>query len=207
MRDGGPVWQSPARGMTSMDRAAVELGTPLAPGHVEALHAGDPVLLSGVLYTARDAAHERLARMLARGEHLPVDLGGQVIYYCGPTPPRPGRPIGSAGPTTASRMDAYTPTLLAAAGVRGMIGKGRRSQDVREAIRRHRAVYFGAVEGTAALLGERVREARVVAFPDLGPEAIYRLVVERFPVVVVNDVHGRDLYEDGQARYRRLPAD
>lgn len=180
----------------------LDLHTPLKPPLVEVLRAGDDVLLSGVVYTARDAAHERLAQMLARGEGLPVDLQGQVIYYCGPTPARPGRPIGSAGPTTASRMDAFTPALLAA-GVRGMIGKGKRSREVREAIRQFRAVYFGAVEGTAALLGERVREAQVVAFPDLGPEAIYRLVVDRFPVVVVNDVHGRDLYEEGQERYRR----
>jgi len=160
-------------------------------------------LLCGAIYTARDAAHERLVRLLEAREALPVDLQGQVIYYCGPTPPRPGRPRGSAGPTTASRMAASTPRLLAATGLRGMIGKGRRSQEVKEAIRRHGAVYFGAVEGTAALLGERGREAAVVAFADLGPEAIYRLVVERFPVVVVNDIHGGDLYEEGQARYRR----
>lgn len=163
-------------------------------------------MLSGVVFTARDAAHERLTAMLARGQELPVRLEGQVIYYCGPTPPRPGRVIGSAGPTTASRMDGYTPTLIAATGLRGMIGKGRRSKEVKEALRQHRAVYFGAVEGTAALLGERVKEAVVVAFPDLGPEAIYRLVVERFPVVVVNDVHGADLYEEGQHRYRKFGA-
>lgn len=186
-----------------MIRAPLDLRTPLLPAQVTALRAGDHVLLYGTIYTARDAAHERLVRLLEAREALPVDLRGQVIYYCGPTPPRPGRPIGSAGPTTASRMDAYTPRLLAATGLRGMIGKGRRSQEVKEAIRRHGAVYFGAVEGTAALLGERVREAAVVAFADLGPEAICRLVVERFPVVVVNDVHGGDLYEEGQARYRR----
>ncbi len=180
-----------------------ELRTPLSAPQVETLRAGDHVLLSGTVYTARDAAHERLAAMLERGQGLPVQFEGQIIYYCGPTPPRPGRPIGSAGPTTASRMDAYTPALLAATGLRGMIGKGRRSQAVKEAIHRHRAVYFGAIEGTAALLGERVMEAAVVAFPDLGPEAIYRLVVERFPVVVVNDVYGGDLYEEGQRTYRR----
>lgn len=189
-----------------MIRAVLDLHTPLSPAQVEGLRAGDHVLLSGVIYTARDVAHERLIRMLEVGEALPVDLRGQVIYYCGPTPPRPGRPIGSAGPTTASRMDAYTPALLAATGLRGMIGKGRRSREVKEAIRQHGAVYFGAVEGTAALLGERVLEAEVVTFADLGPEAIYRLVVEGFPVVVVNDVHGGDLYEEGQARYRRESA-
>ncbi len=180
----------------------LELHTPLRAGDVEKLRVGDEVFISGVVFTARDAAHERLARMLAEGTPLPVDLRDQVVYYCGPTPARPGRPIGSAGPTTASRMDPYTPALLAT-GLRGMIGKGRRSLKVREALRRYRAVYFGAIEGTAALLGERVREARVVAFPDLGAEAIHRLVVDRFPVTVVNDVLGGDLYEEGQARYRQ----
>jgi fumarate hydratase subunit beta len=187
-----------------MTRDAIELRTPLSASQVERLRAGDEVLLSGVVLTARDAAHERLAKILAKGDPLPVDVRDQVLYYCGPTPPRPGRPIGSAGPTTASRMDPYTPALLAA-GLRAMIGKGRRSLEVREAICRFKAVYFGAVEGTAALLGERVKEAQVVAFPDLGTEAIHRLVVDRFPVVVVNDVQGGDLYEEGRARYRRGP--
>lgn len=180
----------------------VALTTPLAPADVKRLRAGDEVLLSGVIYTARDAAHERLAAMLAAGQALPVDLAGQVVYYCGPTPARPGRPIGSAGPTTASRMDPYTPALLEC-GVRGMIGKGRRSPAVKEAIRRFGAVYFAAVEGTAALLGRRVRSAEVVAFADLGAEAIYRLVVEQFPVIVANDCRGGDVYEDGRARFRR----
>ncbi len=180
----------------------IDLRTPLRLPLVEILRAGDGVLLSGVLYTARDAAHERLVHMLAQGEALPIDFRDQVIYYCGPTPARPGRPIGSAGPTTASRMDAYTPPLLAV-GLRGMIGKGKRSREVREAIQKFRAVYFGAIEGTAALLGERVKEAEVVAFPDLGPEAIYRLVVDRFPAIVVNDAQGRDLYEEGRERYSR----
>ncbi|HEV2283503.1 MAG TPA: FumA C-terminus/TtdB family hydratase beta subunit [bacterium] len=179
-----------------------ELRTPLGPAEIGRLHAGDEVLLSGVIYTARDAAHERLTRLLAAGDPLPVDLGGEIIYYCGPTPARPGRPIGSAGPTTASRMDPHTPALLAH-GVRGMIGKGRRSAAVKDAIRRFGAVYFAAVEGTAALLGRSVRSAEVVAFPDLGAEAIYRLVVERFPVVVANDCHGGDVYEDGLAKFRR----
>ena len=184
-------------------RTPIELHTPLRAGDVERLRVGDEVFISGVVFTARDAAHERLARMLAEGMPLPMDLRDQVVYYCGPTPARPGRPIGSAGPTTASRMDPYTPALLAT-GLRGMIGKGRRSRDVRDALCRYRAVYFGAIEGTAALLGERVREARVVAFPDLGAEAIHRLVVDRFPVTVVNDVLGGDLYEEGQARYQQM---
>ena len=178
------------------------LSSPLAAEDIRRLRAGDEVLLSGVIYTARDAAHERMAGMIAGGKPLPVDLAGQVIYYCGPTPARPGRPIGSAGPTTASRMDPYTPILLER-GVRGMIGKGRRSTTVKDAICRFGAVYFAAVEGTAALLGRCVRSAEVAAFADLGPEAIYRLTVERFPVVVANDCHGGDVYEDGRARFRR----
>jgi fumarate hydratase subunit beta len=181
----------------------IVLRTPFGTNDAARFRAGDEVLLSGVVYTARDAAHERLARLLKNGKALPVDLRDQVIYYCGPTPARPGRPIGSAGPTTASRMDGYTPALIAY-GVRGMIGKGQRSQEVREAIQKFQAIYFGAVEGTAALLGERVREAQVVAFPDLGPEAIHRLVVEDFPVIVVNDVAGRDLYKQGRARFQRV---
>ncbi|MHB8732931.1 MAG: Fe-S-containing hydro-lyase [bacterium] len=179
-----------------------ELTTPLEPAEIERLHAGDEVLLSGVIYTARDAAHERLTRMIAAGDPLPVNLAGEIIYYCGPTPARPGRPIGSAGPTTASRMDPYAPSLLEH-GVRGMIGKGRRSAAVKDTIRRAGAVYFAAVEGTAALLGRCVRSAEVVAFPDLGAEAIYRLVVERFPVVVANDCHGGDVYDEGRAKFRR----
>lgn len=181
---------------------AVQLESPLGPSQIETLRTGDHVLLSGIVYTARDAAHERLAALLARGDPLPVDLRGQTIYYCGPTPARPGRPIGSAGPTTASRMDAYTPAMIAY-GIRAMIGKGRRSQAVRDAIRQHRAVYFGAVEGTAALLGRRVRKAEVVAFADLGAEAIFRLVVDQFPLIVANDCHGGDVYDEGRAKYRR----
>lgn len=179
------------------------LTTPLTDETVGRLKAGDLVVVSGVLYTARDAAHERLARMLERRDPLPVDLRGQVIYYCGPTPPRPGRPIGSAGPTTATRMDAYTPALLAQ-GVKGLIGKGRRGAEVREALRAHRCVYFAAIEGTAALLGQRVQSADLVAFPDLGPEAIYRFVVDQFPVVVANDIDGNDLYELGRRQYARV---
>jgi len=184
----------------------VHLTTPLSEEMIGRLRAGDPVLISGRLYTARDAAHERLDRMLQRREPLPVDLAGQVIYYCGPTPPRPGRPIGAAGPTTATRMDVYTPALLAA-GVRGMIGKGRRGPEVRQALCRYKSVYFAAVEGTAALLGQRVREAEVVAFAELGPEAIYRFIVDQFPAVVANDIYGSDIYELGRQQFARPPAD
>lgn len=189
------------------DGRPIELGTPLGAAQADALRAGDAVLLSGIIYTARDAAHARLAGLIAAHRPLPVDLRDQIVYYCGPTPARPGRPIGSAGPTTASRMDAYTPMLLEATGIRGMIGKGKRSAEVRAAMRQCHAVYFGAVEGTAALLGARVTQATVVAFSDLGPEAMHRLVVERFPLIVVNDVHGGDAYEEGRARYRRGAAE
>lgn len=182
----------------------VHLTTPFTEEMIGDLRAGDPVVISGRLYTARDAAHERLFGMLQRGEPLPVDLRGQVIYYCGPTPPRPGRPIGAAGPTTATRMDTYTPALLAE-GVKGMIGKGRRGAAVREALSQYRAVYFAAVEGTAALLGQRVLSAEIVAFPELGPEAIYEFVVDRFPAVVADDIYGNDVYDLGRLQYARPP--
>ena len=179
----------------------VRLTTPLSRWDAESLHAGDRVLLSGVVYTARDAAHARLVALLGRGQPLPFPTAGQVLYYVGPTPPRPGTPIGSAGPTTSGRMDPYTPALLAA-GIRGMIGKGSRSGEVREALVKHRAVYFAATGGAGALLSKRIRSAEIVAWEDLGPEAVRRLVVEDFPLVVVNDVLGNDLYEEGAARYR-----
>ena len=179
----------------------VRLTTPLSRWDVESLHAGDRVMLSGTVYTARDAAHARLVALLAEGRPLPFPPEGQVIYYVGPTPPRPGAPIGSAGPTTSGRMDPYTPALLNA-GIKGMIGKGSRSAEVREAMVRHKAVYFAATGGAGALLARRVRSSEVVAWEDLGPEAVRRLVVEDFPLVVVNDVFGSDLYEDGAAHYR-----
>ncbi|MHB9124318.1 MAG: Fe-S-containing hydro-lyase [Armatimonadota bacterium] len=172
----------------------IRITTPLED--VSSLRAGDSLLLSGVVYTARDAAHKRLYELLEAGEPLPVDLRGQVIYYVGPTPASPGRVIGSAGPTTSGRMDAYTPALLAY-GVKGMIGKGSRSPEVKEAIVKYGAVYFGATGGAGALLAERIVKAEVAAYEDLGPEAIYRLVVRDFPVVVKNDSHGGDLYEQG----------
>lgn len=178
------------------------LTTPLSVEDLRPLRAGDPVLLDGVLFTARDAAHARMAATLAAGEPLPFDPEGQVVYFVGPTPARPGHAIGAAGPTTASRMDPYSP-LLVERGLRGMVGKGRRSDAVRAAMRRHGCVYFGAVEGTAALLARRVRAAEVVAYPDLGTEAVRRLEVSAFPVVVVNDLAGRDLYVEGPARWRR----
>ena len=180
------------------------LTPPLTDADVAGLRAGERILLCGPLLAARDAAHQRFADALARGEPLPVEVAGQVLYYVGPTPARPGEVIGSAGPTTASRMDRFTPALLAL-GLKGTIGKGGRSAEVVEAMRRHRAVYFGAVGGAGALLSLHIRAAEILAYADLGPEAVWRLLVEDFPVIVVNDVEGRDLFQEGRARYRRLP--
>jgi fumarate hydratase subunit beta len=184
----------------------IHLKTPLRVADIEPLESGDVVLLYGLLYAARDAAHARMKEAIEKGEQLPFDAEGQVIYYTGPAPARPGSPLGPAGPTTASRMDPYAPSLIER-GLRGMIGKGARSKEVLEAMRRHGCVYFGAVEGTAALLADRVKEAEVVAHEDLGAEAILRLVVEEFPVVVVNDLHGGDLYREGRERWRRTAGD
>lgn len=180
------------------------LQSPLGDTDIQSLRAGDSVLLSGTVYTARDAAHARLTELLRRGEPLPVDLRGQVIYYTGPTPAPPGRVIGSAGPTTSGRMDAYTPDLLAA-GLKGMIGKGHRSPEVVEAIARHRAVYFAATGGAAALLARCVVSCEVVAYADLGCEAINRLEIVKLPLVVINDVYGGDFYRDNRRRYARPP--
>ena len=185
-----------------MNPEPIRLETPLRLEDVEPLESGDVVRLYGLIYTARDAAHARMMEGVERGEPLPFDPEGQVIYYTGPAPARPGSPLGPAGPTTASRMDPYAP-LLIEHGLRGMIGKGARSEEVQSAMRRHGCVYFGAVEGTAALLADRVKEAGVVAHEDLGPEAILRLLVEDFPLVVVNDLHGGDLYREGRERWRR----
>ncbi len=182
--------------------AEYKLTTPLKIEDVMKLRIGDKVSLSGVIYTARDAAHKRLIEAIRNGEELPLELEGAVIYYCGPTPPRPGRPIGAAGPTTSYRMDPLTIPLLER-GLRGTIGKGKRSKEIREALMRFKAVYFGATGGAGALLSQRIKEAEVIAYEDLGPEAIRRLVVEDFPLIVINDVYGGDLYEEGVKKYRR----
>ncbi len=184
------------------DHTVIHLKTPLTDETVRQLKVGDHVLLSGVVYTARDAAHQRMAAALAAGEPLPIPLEGQVIYYVGPAPARPGEVIGSAGPTTASRVDPYTPALLAR-GLKGTIGKGKRHDTVRRAMIEHTAVYFVAVGGAAALIADRIKTVDLIAYPDLGTEAIYRLTVEDFPLVVGNDVYGNDLFEAGQAAYRR----
>jgi fumarate hydratase subunit beta len=170
--------------------------TPLTDSDIEPLRAGESVLLSGVVYTARDAAHARLVELLEHGKPLPIQLAGQVIYYTGPTPAKPGHVIGSAGPTTAGRMDPYTPALLAA-GLKGMIGKGQRSQEVIDAIVKHKAVYFAATGGAAALLAKRVIACEVVAYQDLGCEAIHRLEVRDLPLIVINDCVGGNFYRRG----------
>lgn len=181
----------------------IKLTTPLSDEVVEKLRIGQRVLLNGVVYTGRDAAHKKLVELLDRGEELPIPLKEQVIYYVGPSPARPGRIIGSAGPTTSGRMDAYAPQLIAL-GLKGMIGKGKRSPEVVEAMKQHRAVYFAAVGGAAALISRCIKSCRVLAYPELGPEAVHELVVEDFPVIVVNDVMGGDLYEEGIRNYAQV---
>jgi len=179
---------------------------PLTDDILETLHAGDELLLTGVMYVGRDAAHKRMIETLQAGEPLPVDLKGQVIYFMGPTPARPGKAIGSAGPTSSYRMDVYSPRLMAE-GLKGMIGKGMRSEEVKEAMKKHKAVYLGAIGGAGALFAGCIRKVEVVAYDDLGPEALRRLAVQDFPVTVVNDIHGGDLYEEGRARFRNVAQD
>lgn len=166
---------------------------PLAQEDIEGLRAGDYVYLTGELYTARDAAHKRMAETLDAGGALPFEISGQTVYYMGPSPARPGHVIGSAGPTTSGRMDRYTPRLLDL-GMKGMVGKGRRSPEVIAAMRRNRAVYFAAVGGAGALLSKCIKKAETVAYEDLGTEAVRRLMVEEFPAIVVIDADGTDLY-------------
>lgn len=175
--------------------------TPLKDSDVEKLKAGDKVLLSGIVYTARDAAHKRLAELLDRGQDLPFDIRGQILYYVGPTPAKPGRIIGSCGPTTSYRMDPYTPSLITK-GLKGMIGKGPRSKEVIEALKRYKAVYFVAVGGAGALIAQCIKKLDIVAYQDLGPEAIQRLEVEDFPLIVANDCYGQDLFKEGVKIYR-----
>lgn len=173
---------------------------PLTHELARSLRSGESCLLSGVIYTARDAAHKRLCQALAQGQSLPIELADAVIYFAGPAPAKPGQVIGSAGPTTSYRMDAYSPTLIEQ-GLTGMIGKGRRSKEVKEAMQRWGAVYFGATGGCGALIARCIRKAEIVAYEDLGAEAIYRLEVEDFPVTVIMDSQGNDLYETGPAAY------
>jgi fumarate hydratase subunit beta len=181
----------------------MRLNLPLTDEVVEKLKAGDRFTLSGVLYTARDSAHKRMIEALDKGEKLPIDMVGQTIYYMGPAPAKPGKVIGSAGPTTSGRMDAYAPRLMAV-GLKGMLGKGLRSQAVKDAMKKYKAVYFVATGGAGALIAQRIKKCQVVAYDDLGAEAIHKLEVEDLPVIVVNDAHGGDLYEQGRAKYEKV---
>jgi fumarate hydratase subunit beta len=188
--------------MERISKGVRKVELPLSDAVVEALHAGDELLLTGVMYVARDAAHKRMIEALEAGEMLPVDLKGQVIYFMGPTPAKPGKPIGSAGPTSSYRMDAYSPALMAG-GLKGMIGKGMRSGEVKEAMKKYKAVYLGAIGGAGALISRCIKSVEVVAYDDLGAEALRRIIVQDFPATVINDIYGRDMYEEGRARYRR----
>jgi len=179
----------------------VKVNLPLRAEAVSKLKSGDSVLLSGPMYVARDAAHRRMKELLDNNEQLPFNIEGQTIYYMGPTPAPPGRVIGSAGPTTSGRMDSYAP-LLISHGLKGMVGKGMRSQAVKDAIIRYKAVYFAATGGAGALISCSIKQAEVVAWEDLGAEAVRKIVVENFPVVVINDVYGGDLYREGKAAWK-----
>jgi fumarate hydratase subunit beta len=187
-------------------RVTRRITTPLTDEVVETLHAGDRLLITGTVYTGRDAAHKRLIALVDAGEPLPIDIRGQIIYFVGPTPAKPGEVIGSAGPTTSGRMDAYSPKLLDL-GLKGMIGMGSRNQAVKDALQRNKAVYLGATGGAGALLSQRIVAAKVVAYEDLGPEAIRELQVVDFPVVVIDDMYGGDLYLEGRKEYERRPGD
>ena len=181
----------------------IRLTTPLTQDKVRSLHIGDRVLISGTIYAARDAAHKRLTEALDRGEKLPVDLRGQVVYYVGPSPAKPGQAIGAAGPTTSGRMDAYTPRLIAE-GLKGMIGKGYRKPEVVEAMKKYGVPYLAAVGGAGALISQSIKKYTVLAYPDLGPEAVAAMEVEDFPTIVVIDSTGDNYYETGQAPYREI---
>jgi len=178
------------------------LVTPLAAAEVEKLHAGDNVTLTGYIYTGRDAAHKKMVDLLDKGEKLPFEPEGQIIYFVGPTPAKPGQVIGSAGPTTSGRMNKYSPHMIAA-GLKGMIGKGEMGPEVAEALKRFKGVYFVATGGAAALIAKRITESEVVAYEELGPEAVRRLKVVEFPVIVAQDCHGGNIYVEGVEKYKR----
>lgn len=180
----------------------IKIHTPLTDKVIEHLRSGDRALITGVIYTARDQAHKRMVEEHAKGGQMPFNPEGQIIYYTGPTPAPPGRPIGSAGPTTSYRMDKYAPYLIKL-GIKGMIGKGPRGAEVKDAIIKHKAVYFAAIGGAGALISKAIKKAEVIAYPDLGTEAVMRLEVEDFPVIVVNDIYGGDLYQRGPAEYAK----
>lgn len=181
----------------------IRINTPLTQEQSRKLKAGDSVLITGVIYSARDAAHKAMTESLARGEKLPIDWKDQIVYYLGPTPAKPGDPIGSAGPTTSGRMDAYTPTMLEQ-GITGMIGKGSRNSAVVESMKKNGTTYFAAVGGAAALIAKTIKKYEVIAYPELGPEALAALTVEDFPAIVVIDTEGNNFYEIGQKPYRQI---
>ena len=183
-----------------MAKEPIRITAPFDETVARSLKAGDSVLLSGTIIAARDAAHKLMVEALEKGEPLPVDMTNQVVYYVGPAPAKPGQPIGSAGPTTSGRMDSYTPRLIEE-GLRGMIGKGNRSQSVIDSMKKHGVVYFAAVGGAGALIAKRVKEYKVLAYGELGPEAIASMMVEDFPLIVVMDSDGNDFYKVGQAPY------
>ena len=180
---------------------AKKITLPLNDEILKGLKAGDNLLLTGVIYAARDAAHKKMVEGLDQGKPLPFDIKGATVYYMGPSPTRPGRVIGSAGPTTSGRMDAYAPRLIPE-GLKGMIGKGLRSKAVKEAMVKHKAVYLGAIGGAGAIISKSIKKSELVAYEELGAEALRRLEVEDFPVTVINDIYGGDLYEEGKARYQ-----
>ncbi|NCO66549.1 MAG: fumarate hydratase [Candidatus Aquicultor secundus] len=180
----------------------IQIHTPLTVETVSSLKSGDKVEISGTIYTARDQAHKRIVAAIENGEALPFELAGQIIFYAGPAPTPPGKASGSIGPTTSARMDAVTPLLLEH-GLKGVIGKGPRSQAVKDALSRYNAVYFAATGGVAALLSSYIKRVELIAYPDLGPEAVYKLEVENFPVIVAADAHGGDFYEQNRRLYKR----
>jgi len=180
---------------------AKKVTLPLTDATLKELKAGDNVLLNGIMYVGRDAAHKRLIEALDQGKPLPFDIKGQTIYYMGPSPARPGQPIGSAGPTTSGRMDAFSPRLMAE-GLKGMIGKGMRSQAVKDAMKQYKAVYMAAIGGAGALISKSIKKSEVIAYEELGAEAIRRLEVKDFPATVINDIYGGDLYQEGKAKYK-----
>jgi fumarate hydratase subunit beta len=179
-----------------------KITTPLSDDAVAGLKAGDNVLINGTIFTGRDAAHKKLFDLIEKGEALPFDLQGQIIFYVGPTPARPGKPIGSAGPTTSYRMDAFAPRLHAL-GLKASIGKGSRNAEVKEALKKYKALYLAVTGGAAALVSRSIKKAEVIAYPELGPEAIQKLEVQDFPAQVINDMYGGDIYEEGRQRYER----
>jgi len=181
---------------------AKKITTPLDNTIISQLKAGDSVLITGDIYTGRDAAHKRLVELIEKGQELPIDIKGQIIYYVGPAPAKPGYPCGSAGPTTSYRMDPYVPVLLDL-GLKGMIGKGLRSKEVIESMKKNKAVYFGAVGGAAALIARSIKKSEVVTYEDLGAEAIHRYYVEDFPAIVVIDAKGNNLYETEPPKYKK----